>query len=244
MGRPAVLGRGHAAAARRAVAGPRRSVASAPMRRSTSRCSRSSSPSGSPDAAVTHDEPGLVESRDRARSASARDHGDRRPTKAVSYDVSRRAPLRASSRDHAARNDSEQASRRPARPRRRRALRRRARRPARHGRWTARPVADWFHAAGGAGGVPAGRVETVTQALEPGTYYVVGGGGPADDPASFAVTGDGARSCPRPQAAVEGAEYAFSGDVKSGGRRRRSSSTTSRPTRRGAARPDLGRRGA
>lgn len=35
----------------------------------------------------------------------------------------------------------------------------------------ARPLPDWFFAAGGVGPVPSGELATVTQVLEPGTYY-------------------------------------------------------------------------
>ena len=52
-----------------------------------------------------------------------------------------------------------------------------------------KPVEDWFVGAGGPGETKEGQKSTVTQVLEPGTYYAVGGGEdkPKGPPAKFTV---------------------------------------------------------
>src|SRR3954447_14939382 len=43
---------------------------------------------------------------------------------------------------------------------------------------TGKPFPDWFFAAGGVPATPPGKSRTVTQILEPGTYYAVNAEGP------------------------------------------------------------------
>jgi uncharacterized cupredoxin-like copper-binding protein len=75
-----------------------------------------------------------------------------------------------------------------------------------------KPVEDWFHAAGGAGEAKPGQTSTVTQVLEPGTYYVVGGEEPPKGPPTkFEVSAGEAAELPQTEAKVIATEYAFTG---------------------------------
>jgi len=76
------------------------------------------------------------------------------------------------------------------------------------------PFPDWFFAAGGVGTTAAGKSATVTQVLQPGTYYAFNteGQGPpaAKDAVSTEVTGDEADDeLPDAAATVEAGEYVF-----------------------------------
>jgi hypothetical protein len=78
-----------------------------------------------------------------------------------------------------------------------------------------RPVPEFFQAGGGPGLTAPGESSTVTQDLEPGTYYVL----PADavpsaeEVASFEVTeGDDGGELPETEGKVTSVEYSFSGD--------------------------------
>jgi hypothetical protein len=78
-------------------------------------------------------------------------------------------------------------------------------------------VDDWFHAAGGPGQTPSGGSSTVTQALEPGAYFVVPDPQVAPESvATFEITGDGGGELPRAQGEVAATEYAFSGRAGAG----------------------------
>ncbi|MGZ8667310.1 MAG: hypothetical protein ACXWZM_09395 [Solirubrobacterales bacterium] len=81
-----------------------------------------------------------------------------------------------------------------------------------------KPFPDWFFAGGGVGATAPGKSLTVTQVLEPGTYWVEGtnnevGSQGAPDPASlasFEVTGESSDAeLPSEPAKVEAFEYSF-----------------------------------
>lgn len=73
-----------------------------------------------------------------------------------------------------------------------------------------KPVEDWFQAQAGVGSVRSGATTTVTQVLEPGKYYVLGGDdAPKGPPASFEVTGDGGGELPEVAASIDASEYTF-----------------------------------
>ena len=83
-----------------------------------------------------------------------------------------------------------------------------------------RRVARWFHGAGGAGATKPGETSTVTQVLEPGTYYVVGGDDAPDELAKIAVEGEGGAELPEADGIVTATEYGFKGaNLKAGGQR-------------------------
>jgi hypothetical protein len=77
-----------------------------------------------------------------------------------------------------------------------------------------RPVPEFFQAGGGPGLTEPGQSSTVTQDLEPGTYYVL----PADnipaaeEVASFEVTENGDGELPETEGKVSAVEYSFSGE--------------------------------
>jgi len=77
-----------------------------------------------------------------------------------------------------------------------------------------KPFPDWFDAAGGVGVTPAGEEVTVTQVLEPGTYYAFdteGTEGPPDPEtvASVEVGGDRSDDSLEADAKVSASEYGF-----------------------------------
>ena len=76
-------------------------------------------------------------------------------------------------------------------------------------------VADWFHATGGVGGTEPGKTGTVTQVLEPGTYYVLGGEKPPPGPPTkFEVAAEEEGVLPTlPQTGgkISASEYVFGG---------------------------------
>jgi hypothetical protein len=75
-----------------------------------------------------------------------------------------------------------------------------------------RPVASWFKAAGGVGFVEPGSAHSVTQLLEPGTYYVVGGdAAPKGELAAFEVKAGAEAELPATDATVTATEYRFAG---------------------------------
>jgi hypothetical protein len=82
-----------------------------------------------------------------------------------------------------------------------------------------KPIQDWFQAKGGVGSTPGGETGTVTQVLEPGTYYVVGGNKPPEEPASFEVTGEASDAkLPAADGGKLGAgEYSFFGSPVTSG---------------------------
>lgn len=81
---------------------------------------------------------------------------------------------------------------------------------------------EWFFAAGGTGPVEAGQSETVTQVLEPGTYYAFdteGGGPPSpDDAVSVEVSGEASDQEVEADATISGFDYGFEGDGLTAGR--------------------------
>lgn len=75
---------------------------------------------------------------------------------------------------------------------------------------------DWFFAAGGTGPVEAGQSETVTQVLEPGTYYAFDteGGAPPkpEDAVSVEVSGEPSDEEVEADATISAVDYGFEGD--------------------------------
>lgn len=75
---------------------------------------------------------------------------------------------------------------------------------------------EWFFAAGGTGPVEAGESETVTQVLEPGTYYAFdteGGAPPKPEDAVFVeVSGDSSDETIEADATIEAVDYGFEGE--------------------------------
>ena len=74
-----------------------------------------------------------------------------------------------------------------------------------------KPFPDWFFGGGGVGSTAGGQSATVTQTLEPGTYYAVNTEGPFDpkSAASFEVTGDPSDETVEGDATVTAGEYVF-----------------------------------
>jgi hypothetical protein len=75
------------------------------------------------------------------------------------------------------------------------------------------PLPEWLFAGGGVGTTPPGETQSVTQTLEPGTYYAFDteGQGPPADPPAIEVTGEAADesvSADAP-ATITASEYAF-----------------------------------
>lgn len=82
---------------------------------------------------------------------------------------------------------------------------------------------EWFFAAGGIGATAAGKSQTVTQVLEPGTYYAFNTEGSQDqsDPASvpaMEVTGDTSDETVEADETVDAFEYGFEADQLSAGK--------------------------
>lgn len=75
---------------------------------------------------------------------------------------------------------------------------------------------EWFFAAGGTGPVEAGQSATVTQVLEPGTYYAFDteGGAPPrpEDAVSVEVSGDASDEEVEADATITAVDYGFEGD--------------------------------
>jgi hypothetical protein len=81
------------------------------------------------------------------------------------------------------------------------------------------PLPDWFFAGGGVGTTQPGESGTATQALEPGTYYIVDDEG-EEQPnllkggiASLEVTGEGDGELPETDAKVTASEYTFQSEA-------------------------------
>jgi hypothetical protein len=76
-----------------------------------------------------------------------------------------------------------------------------------------KPVEDWFQGGGGPGTTEPGATGSVTQDLQPGTYYVLPGNDLPEPPlAKFTVAdGDGA-DLPETDGTVTAVDYSFSGD--------------------------------
>jgi hypothetical protein len=85
-----------------------------------------------------------------------------------------------------------------------------------------KPFPEWFFAAGGVGTIAAGKSQTVTQVLEPGTYYAFnteGQGRP--DPASVPaveVSGDASDETVEADETVDAFEYGFDAEQLSSGK--------------------------
>ena len=79
-------------------------------------------------------------------------------------------------------------------------------------------VAEWFEAGGGPGATKPGESASVTQELQPGTYYVVGSSRrpPSTPLARIEVSDDGATELPEADDAVEAVDYSFSGELTAG----------------------------
>jgi hypothetical protein len=82
---------------------------------------------------------------------------------------------------------------------------------------------EWFFAAGGIGTTAAGKSQTVTQVLEPGTYYAFNTEGSQEqsDPASVPaveVTGDTSDETVEADETVDAFEYGFEADQLSAGK--------------------------
>lgn len=78
-----------------------------------------------------------------------------------------------------------------------------------------KPFPDWFFAAGGAGATPAGESRTVTQVLEPGTYYAfdVEGNLDAKSAATIEVGGETSDDEVEADSTVSAFEYGFESDA-------------------------------
>ena len=77
------------------------------------------------------------------------------------------------------------------------------------------PFPDWFFAGGGVASTPAGEARTVTQVLEPGTYYTTNTESNKLDPSTMialTVEGDESDAELEADARVEAGEYAFTTD--------------------------------
>lgn len=73
-----------------------------------------------------------------------------------------------------------------------------------------RAVADWFIPEGGVGTVNRRKTETVTQVLQPGTYYVLGGDQPPKSaPARFVATGAAQGTLPASRSVIEMRDYGY-----------------------------------
>jgi hypothetical protein len=82
---------------------------------------------------------------------------------------------------------------------------------------------DWFFAAGGVGTTAPGKSQTVTQVLEPGTYYAFNTEGSEDqsDPASVPaveVTGDASGETVEADETVDAFEYGFKAEELTSGK--------------------------
>jgi hypothetical protein len=78
-----------------------------------------------------------------------------------------------------------------------------------------KPFPDWFFAGGGNATLRPGNSATVTQVLEPGTYYALSTAGNGPDPGSLAsieVTGDESDEELEADATVTASEYQFEAD--------------------------------
>lgn len=74
-------------------------------------------------------------------------------------------------------------------------------------------VADWFQAGGGNASTAKGESSSVTQELQEGTYYVLGGEDVPQAPLTkIAVSGGDGTELPEPDATVSAQEYSFSSD--------------------------------
>jgi hypothetical protein len=80
------------------------------------------------------------------------------------------------------------------------------------------PVADWFQGGGGPSSTPSGETTKVTQELQAGTYYLVGGEDLPKPPLTkIEVSGDDGAELPDADATVSAVEYSFTGeDLKAG----------------------------
>jgi hypothetical protein len=77
---------------------------------------------------------------------------------------------------------------------------------------SSKPVEDWFIAAGGAGATKPGKTSTVTQVLEPGTYYVLSGDKPPKGALpKFEVKAGEGGELPEGDGTVTASEYKFEG---------------------------------
>jgi Copper binding proteins, plastocyanin/azurin family len=77
------------------------------------------------------------------------------------------------------------------------------------------PFPGWFFGGGGVGTSPAGQSSTVTQVLEPGTYYAIDTEGSLPDPKSLAaveVSGEASDEEVEDDATVSAFEYGFEAD--------------------------------
>lgn len=75
---------------------------------------------------------------------------------------------------------------------------------------------EWFFAGGGVGGIEGGESETVTQVLEPGTYYAFDTEGGQPDPksvASFEIDGEASDDEVEGDATVTASEYEFDAET-------------------------------
>jgi uncharacterized cupredoxin-like copper-binding protein len=78
-----------------------------------------------------------------------------------------------------------------------------------------KPFPDWFFAGGGTSTLRPGKSATVTQVLEPGTYYALSTAGSGPDPGSLAsveVSGDESDEELEADATVTASEYQFEAD--------------------------------
>lgn len=77
-----------------------------------------------------------------------------------------------------------------------------------------KPFPDWFFGGGGVGTTATGEEGSVTQVLQPGTYYAVNTEGPVDPDASasFEVTGEESDEAVEGDATVTAGEYVFSSE--------------------------------
>lgn len=77
------------------------------------------------------------------------------------------------------------------------------------------PIPEWLAGGAGLGTVPPGKSKTVTQVLEPGTYYAMddeGGEGAPSDFVKVEVTGEGGGELPSAPASIVASEYTFKAD--------------------------------
>jgi hypothetical protein len=76
-----------------------------------------------------------------------------------------------------------------------------------------KPVAGWFEGAGRVGSTEPGKTDSVTQVLEPGTYYVVGGDDSPDGALEkFEVKAGEGAELPATDAEITATEYGFTGE--------------------------------
>jgi len=78
------------------------------------------------------------------------------------------------------------------------------------------PIPEWLSGGGGIGTVNPGTTKTVTQVLEPGTYYVSDDEGSEEAPpkplVKVTVTGEGGGELPSAPASIVASEYTFKAD--------------------------------